>query len=219
MQAELRVVREVRAEFQEERAEVAVDTIHVEVIHHRCRPHQPRIGSPGRLARPPLRTEHRRPLLSLPDEQHPFVLCKFAQMLGRHVVLALALAKLHHWNLFLLRESFQGRDKALTDRVHQGARDERVAAMIPKEAGHAHLPLPLWHVDVQIHPVDPFDLQVDVISQYFSDTSCYAHFGSGTTPIPRDRLPLRRPKSWARTVLSSPLSIGAIFGLCDTPRT
>src|SRR5580658_1127026 len=36
-------------------------------------------------------------------------------------------------------------------------------------------------------------------------------FGSGTTPILRDRLPLRRPKSLARIACSSPLSTGAIF--------
>src|SRR5260370_42098208 len=41
----------------------------------------------------------------------------------------------------------------------------------------------------------------------------YAHVGSGTTPILRDRLPLRRPISLAGAACSSSPSTGAILGL------
>ena len=45
-----------------------------------------------------------------------------------------------------------------------------------------------------------------------------ALFGN-TTPILRDRLPLRRPISLARTACSSPLSTGAITRIMSVPHT
>src|SRR6266581_8989578 len=73
--------------------------------------------------------------------------------------------------------------------------------------GPALLALQSWDVNVQVHPVDSFHFQGDVLGQHFGNTSWYAHFGSGTTPILRDR-PLRRFKPLARTACSSPLSTG-----------
>jgi hypothetical protein len=82
--------------------------------------------------------------------------------------------------------------------------------MKPKKSGHTLFPLQTWNVTIQVHSVNSFDFQGDVFGQHFGHSSWYAHFGSGTTPILRDRLPLRRPKSLARTARSSPLSTGAI---------
>jgi len=58
---------------------------------------------------------------------------------------------------------------------------------------YATFPLQSRNVNVQVHSVDTLDLQRDVFTQNFGDASCYAHLGSGTTPILRDRLPPRRP--------------------------
>jgi len=120
-------------------------------------------------------------------------------MLGGDVVFSLALAELHHWNSFPFGEGVHGRDEGFTDGVHQRTGGELAASMKPEEAGYARIALQLGDVHVQIHPVNPFHLKGDVLGQYFRDASCYAHFRLRWTPILRDRLPPRRPISWART--------------------
>src|SRR5438552_3255099 len=91
--------------------------------------------------------------------------------------------------------------------------------MKAKEVHNALFPLQTRDVDVQIHPIDAFDFQGDVIGKHFGNASWYAHFGSGTTPIFRDRLPLRRPTSSARAACGSPLSTGATFRIMPRPTT
>ena len=104
VEAELGVIGKIRAELQKERAEVTVHAIHIEVVDHRCRRHQPRIRRAGFLTPAALGPEHRRLLLRLANEQHSFGLVEPAQMLGGNIILALAFAKLHQRNLFLLCE-------------------------------------------------------------------------------------------------------------------
>jgi hypothetical protein len=152
---------------------------------HRCRRHQPRICRARLLTPAALGPEHRRLLLRLADEQHSFGLVEPAQMLGGNIILALAFAKLHHRNLFLLCERLHGGHKPLADRVHEGTGNELVSLMKPEEPDDTCVPLQLWHVDVQIHPVDPLDLKADVVRQHLRHASWYAHLGSGTTPILR----------------------------------
>lgn len=54
---------------------------------------------------------------------------------------------------------------------------------------------------------------------YVPGLSWYAHLGSGTTPILRDRLPLRRPISLARAACGSPPSTGATSRIMPMPPT
>src|SRR4030095_7608572 len=171
--------------------------------------HQPRIGGSSPVVPPPLGVEHRRLLLRLADEQHSFRLREFLQIGSSNVVLSLPFAELHDRNALSPGERFHGGNERLANRVHQHAGSELVTTMKAEETGNAALPLQWPHVVVQVHPVDSLDLQGHVIGQDFGHGSWYAHFGSGTTPILRDRLPLRRPKSLARTACSSPLSTGA----------
>ena len=90
------------------------------------------------------------------------------------------------------------------------AGSEPVTAMKPEETGDSAFPLQGGNIDVEIHPVDALNFQRHMLSENFGDASWYAHFGSGTTPILRDRLPLRRPNPLARTARSSSPSTGAI---------
>jgi hypothetical protein len=69
-----------------------------------------------------------------------------------------------------------GGNEAFADRVHQRAGNELESVVIAKESNHAHVALQLWHVDVQVHPVDTLDLQGDVVGQHFGHASWYAHF-------------------------------------------
>src|ERR1700674_4270612 len=93
--------------------------------------------------------------------------------------------------------------------------------MESEKAGDSSGPLQRWHGNVQIHPVDSLDLQGHVLSENFATVRGMLIFGSRTTPILRDRLPLRRPNSLARTACTSPPSTGAISRIlpdAQTPR-
>ena len=65
--AQLRVVGEVRTELQEERPEVVVDRVEVVMVHQCRRVDQPRVGGPGGRAPAALGALHARLLLRLAD--------------------------------------------------------------------------------------------------------------------------------------------------------
>lgn len=75
--------------------------------------------------------------------------------------------------------------------IHQRSGGKPVAEMEPEKAGHSSRPLQRRHVSVQITSVDALDRQRHVLPENLRDRPWYAHFGSGTTPILRDRLVLR----------------------------
>src|SRR3989454_12724556 len=84
-QAQLGVEREVGTELEKERAEIAVDRVDVVMVHHGGGSHDPRVRLAGLRAPALLGAEHRGLLLSLADEDHPFVMAKMAQMLRHHL--------------------------------------------------------------------------------------------------------------------------------------
>src|SRR4051794_8496671 len=96
VQTQLGIVRKVRGELEKERTELTVQTIPVILIHHCRGTNNPRVASACFRVAPLLRPEHRRLLLCLAEQDHTFGLVEAGQMLGHHIVLALALAELHH---------------------------------------------------------------------------------------------------------------------------
>ena len=209
VQAQLGGIGKVGAELQEERTEVPVHTVHIEVIDHRGGTNQPRVAHAGLPIAPPLGPKDRRLLLRLADEQHPLGLREPLEMLRRDVVLAFALPEQHHRNRLSFPEGLHLGHEALTDGIHQRTRCKGISTMVPKETRHAPFALQLRNVDVEVHPIDALDLQGHMLSKDFRDAMWYAHIGSGSTPIPRDRSPPRRPISLARTACSSSPSTGA----------
>jgi hypothetical protein len=73
VETQLGVVGEIRAELQEERAEVVVDGIHVEVVDHPGGLHDPRVGVPVGVAAA-LGAKQPGLLLRPADEQNPLFL-------------------------------------------------------------------------------------------------------------------------------------------------
>jgi hypothetical protein len=209
VQTQLGGVEKVGAELQEERTEVPIDAVHIEVIDHRGGANQPRVAHAGLPIAPPLGPKHRRLLLRLADEQHPLGLREPLEVLRRDVVLALALPERHHRNPLSFREALHLVHEPLTDGVHQRTRRKGISTMEPKETRHAPFALQLRNVDVEVHPIDALDLQGHMPLKDLSDALWYAHVGSGSTPIRRDRSPPRRPTSLARTACSSSPSTGA----------
>jgi hypothetical protein len=89
IETELRGIREVRTELDEQRAEVAVQNVDVIVIDHRGRANDPWIDAPGIAAL--LRAEHAVLLLGLADEEDAFVAVECREIVLRDVVFPLAL--------------------------------------------------------------------------------------------------------------------------------
>src|SRR5580693_9281611 len=186
-------VGEVAAEFEKERAEVAVHAVEIELVDHRCRADQPGIGRAGCFVAPPFGAKHGHLLLRLANEHHALFLGELLPVLGGHIVFALALAKLNHGNLLSFGKLFQGCHEHLADRIHQCAGGKLKAPVKAKERGYSLLPLELWDVHVQVHPVDSLHLQGDVLVEHFGNAAWYAHFRLRLTPVLRDHPPLCGP--------------------------
>ena len=105
------------------------------------------------------------------DEDHAFGTGEVAEELGGDSVLTLAFAELEEGNLLVPGKLLQSGDEVLADGIHQGAGGELVAAMETEKGGHALLALQLWDVNIQVHAVDSFDFESDVLGQYLGDAS------------------------------------------------
>ncbi len=114
VQADLGVVGEVRTELDEERPEVLVDGIHVEVVHDRRAANQPRIRGPGDRVAALLGAKHRGLLLSPAHEQHPVGPGEGREVLMRDVVLPLTRAEVNKINPLVSDEPVDAGDRRQT---------------------------------------------------------------------------------------------------------
>ena len=131
-----------------------------------------------------LGAEHRRLLLRLADKHHPFFLVELAQMLRHHGVLALAFAELHERNLMLRHIAFQVRHEAPAHRAHQGGGWQRLPAMLAEKPHNPPLGLQPRHINVEVHPVDPFDRKLHMLAENIGHALCHHPNGSGRAVMP-----------------------------------
>jgi len=68
-----------------------------------------------------------------------------------------------------------------------------MAPVVTEETRHPLFSLQLGDVHIQVHPVDPFHFEGDVLVQHFGNAAWYAHFRLRLTPVLRDHLPLCGP--------------------------
>ncbi len=165
VQAQLRRVGEVRAEFDEERPEVGVDGIDVEVVDHRRGPHDPRVGGTGDRVAALLSAEHRGFLLSPAQEQHALVTLEAGQELVGQIIFALPLGKIDDRHTLIGGEAVQLGDELPADRLQQRRRGERLAPVLTQEEDHSPDELQLGHEDVEVHPVDALHLESHVFGK------------------------------------------------------
>ena len=174
VQAEFRVVGEVGAELEEERAEVSIKAVEVEVVDHPGRAHDPRIGPAGGRVAAFLGAEHSRLLLGPADEHHSLGAARGLeqlQVLVHHVVFALVLDEVDPRHLGGFRERMDRGDEPVADPGQGCGRGERQPQMLLEIADHpAHMLQPRL-VDVAIHPVDALDLEDDMVGEDLGDTA------------------------------------------------
>jgi len=71
------------------------------------------------------------------------------------------------------------REERFGDGVHQGTGGEPVAEVKTEKTGYPSSPLQSRHVDVEVHAVNAFHFQGDVLAKNIGDGPWYAHLGSG----------------------------------------
>lgn len=138
------------------------------MLDHRRAIHHTRVGLAGACAAAPLGARHARLFLRPPYVQHALLGIEAPQILLGDVVFAHALGELHHVNASLGRELLYRGDERLGLGRHTGSGGEalsQVAAQVPHDPTDA---LQLRYIHVQVHPVDAFGLQNDVITQDFA---------------------------------------------------
>ena len=170
VEAQLGVVRKIGAELQEERAEVGVDGVDVELVDHPGGLHDPRIGLPVSVAAA-LGPEQVGFLLGPPDEQHPLLGGEPGEVFVHDVVLALALAEVHPGHLLIAGEAAHRRGERVGDLPQRRGRGDRQAELALDVAEQAAGVLQLGDVDVAVHPVDALHLEHHVIGQDIGDTA------------------------------------------------
>ena len=158
--AQLGGIGEVGAELDEERAEVRIDAIEIEVVDQRARLHQPRmraaVGVVAALGPP-----HGGLLLRPPRVQHPLGAGEARQVPLRHLVFAL-FAEMHQVQAAGADEVMDIRDERLGHRVHQRRAGICMAAVTGEERGRPGAVLQPGLPHVQVHPVDRLDLEDDM---------------------------------------------------------
>ena len=84
----------------------------------------------------------------------------------------------------LPHEAFQRRHEASAHRVHQGCGRQRLPAMRAEEPHNSLLALQPGHIDVEVHPVDPFDRKRHMMAEDIGYALCYHSPGSGRAVLP-----------------------------------
>jgi hypothetical protein len=125
--AELGVVRKVRAELQKKRPERLIYAVETVVVDHPCGFDDPRIGRARVLTAAALGPHDACLFLRLADIQHALVLLELPQVPLRDVVLALALLKRNQINAFAGHELLDVANERLSHRRHGRRRSKSLA--------------------------------------------------------------------------------------------
>jgi len=158
VEAELAIVGEVRAELEEEGAEVAVDAVEVILVDDRRCLHQPRVGRAGFRIAPLLRARDGSPLLRLADEQDALVAWKPRQILLGDVILALAFLEGDERDPLAVGEAFDRGNEGPRHRRHEHRAGEAMATVPDPEVTNTRRRLQDGNVEIEVEPIDALDL-------------------------------------------------------------
>jgi hypothetical protein len=176
------VIRKVGTKLDEERAELLVHAVEVVMVDHRGGLHQPGIGFPGCGAAAFERAVDGGLLLSFADHDHPLVAVEPLEMLVKDVFLADALLEGDERQTLLRGEPFDGGDEGPRHAGHHQGRGARFAPVLAEEHRDAAAGLQHGLVDVQIHAVDAFQVETDVLPDDIGDSVRYTHAAGSDSP-------------------------------------
>ena len=177
--AELGVVREIRAELEEERAEVVIDGIEVVGVGQGGGEGQRGEAAAGGGIDLRLGAQHAGLFLRLADVQHALAAGPVPEVRLGALVLALAFLEADQVDVAVPGEGLDRGHELASDGSHQGRRGHRVAADVAEEVGGTARSLQQRLIEIEVETVDALDLQADVVGEGFGDVACYSH-GAGS---------------------------------------
>ncbi|WP_332460495.1 hypothetical protein [Thiocapsa bogorovii] len=169
VEANPRGVGKVGTEFDEQGTEVRVDQIKVVMVAHHRPAGEPRVRLTGVGADLLDHAKTGKPLLGLADVQDTLRLSEVAEPLAGHVVFALYLGEGHDLHALALRKPIDRLDEGAADRGHQHRGGDLGTAMDLEEVGDPAAGLQPRLIQVEIQPIDSFELQRDPIVQQLCD--------------------------------------------------
>ena len=172
--AQLGVIRKVGAELEEERAEIVVVAIEIEVVDHPSGGHYPRVGIAIGVAAA-LGAKQLGLLLRPPDEQHTLLGGEAGQVLVHDIVLALALRKVDPRNTVGAGESVHRGAERVGDLRQRRGRGDRQPQPPLQVADQPDGILQLRNIDVAVHPVHAVHLEDHMVGQDITGRSRYRH--------------------------------------------
>ena len=126
---------------------------------------------------PSFRPHDPRLFLGLADIENPLALAKAPQVTLRDIIFALSLLERNEINGFVVDELLDVANERLAHR-HDGGRGRKALAPVhSKISDHSPHGLQVWHVYVEVHPIDRLKLKHNMVTQYIRHRSCYAHSG------------------------------------------
>ena len=166
-------VGEVGGELDEQGAEVLVHQVEVVVVAHHCAAGEPGIGLTGVDADLLDDAEGGEPFLRRADVEHALGGTEGLEALAGDVVLALPLVKGDDLNPLAFGEVMDRPDEGMGHRRHQRGRCHLGPPMALEEGRHPTAGLQHGLVQVQVQPVDPFDVQDDLPLQHLTHRLSY----------------------------------------------
>ncbi len=106
-------------------------------------------------------------LLGLADEEHPLGGREFGRVLGRQAFFALTLLEADDRDVLVVRESVDASEESLGDLFHLVGGDRPRPIVVAEEVEHGAGRLELGLVDVEIDPVEGFQLERHVVVDDF----------------------------------------------------
>ncbi len=176
-------VGKVRAELQEERAEVGVQAVEIIDVTHRRGIADPRNGAAAAQVLAD-RAGHAQLLLRHADEDHALLVLEVTEARWHHVIFALAFLKTDQFELLPLEEVADLGDETSGHFAGIFGGGEAVAEITAQEPGHARLAGELGDISVQIQAVHAFEFQDDVILLELGDGRWQVHGGVGWAFVP-----------------------------------
>ena len=165
-------VGEIGGELDKERPEVIIDQVEVVVVTHHRAAAEPGKGHAA-FTEPLGDTKAGELLLCLADEQHALAWRESGQALLGDIILALALGKGDDLNALAFGKVVDRLDIGMTHRTHQRGRGYLGTTMSFEEGRDPRTGLQHGLVQIQIHPVDSFDIQCYLLCEQLTDGLSY----------------------------------------------
>jgi len=161
--------RGIGAELDERGTEVPIEDVEVVMVDTNTGAGEVIVGDTGRASLGPIGAKGSGLFLGDADEHHAFSLSGPFEVGSGHIFLSLALLEVDDRNTLLLGKTLHGSDEVPGNMTKQGWRGNRLSAVFDQEVHHLAGKLENGDIGIEVHAVDAFALESDVVIEYSID--------------------------------------------------